>query len=406
MIKIIRRTVDAPPSTRMTGDHKMTTDARSSAPERDRYDRTTLSGAARSFALRVCGPSGSRRRAGVVVWTGALAAFVVLATAATVGASWWREHTYRAAWPALQTAVDHWNAAVATLSPDHSSWAMRAEELGVPGTDLDPAAALTQIATASLGFSLLLAVALLLASRRQRVLAFATAVSTGVSVVVTAGILGRFAPMLPVPLVDTDSQLDPSAYPAALRASRAELIAATVVTDTPAWWSALLGAAVAVVAVLAVVMMLRRCPGVPSLADRPAPIWPGLLVGTLALLPLIAADSEPFGQVRPSLLLLVTCTVAVVSAAAAAAERAGIAVVLSLGALLAHLMLYVAFNRDGGAPGGWGVGTGGPQVNATTTTVVLLVLAPLAGWALASAWAALVRAERHLPVRGTSPTPV
>jgi hypothetical protein len=339
-----------------------------------------------------------------MVWLASLAAYLVLAAAVIFGASWWREHTYTAAWPAVQSAVNHWNAVVATLSPPAHGWAMRADDLGAPGSDLDLAAALTQLVTASVGFALLLGLALLLASRRNRMLAFSTALTAGISVFLTAGLLAWFAPMLPVQLRLMDLQSNLGAYPAALRGPRAELIDATIVTDTPAWWAGLLGAAVAMIAALAVVVMLRRCPVVLPLPDRPAPIWPGLLVGVLALVPLIAADSELFGTKRPSVLVIVTCAVAVASAAAAAAERASIAIAMTCGVLLAHLMVYVAFNRDGGAPGGWGVGTGGPQVTATTTTVVVLALAPLAGWALASAWAALVRAQHHVPVRGPDPT--
>jgi hypothetical protein len=338
-----------------------------------------------------------------VVWVAALATFAVLATAVTFGASWWREHTYAAAWPGLQSAVNHWNAVVATLSPPATGWAMRADDVGVPGSDLDLAAALTQVVTTSVGFALLLGVALLLASRRHRLLAFSTALTAGISVFLATGVLAWFAPMLPVPLRLTATQTNGDAYPAALRGPEAELIDATIVTDTPAWWAGLLGVAVAMIAMVAVVVMLRRCPVVAPLADRPAPVWPGLLVGALALVPLIAADDELFGSERPSVLVLVTCAVAVVSAAAAAAERAGIAVAVSVGVLVAHLMVYVAFNRDGGAPGGWGVGTGGHQVTATTTTVVVLALAPLAGWAFATAWAALVRAQR-VPVMGPAPT--
>ena len=382
----------------------MSTDTRSSAPAPDRYDRNTLAGAARSFALCVCGPLGSRRRTGVQVWVVALAAFLVLAAAVTLGASWWREHTYAAAWPGVKSAVDHWNAAVATLSPPANGWAMRADELGPPSRDLDLGAALTQVVTASFGFALLLGVALLLASRRNRLLAFSTALSSGFSVFLTAGVLAWCAPMIPVQLRLMDLQSNLGAYPAALRGPRSELIDATIVTDTPAWWAGLVGTAVAMIAMLAVLVMLRRSPVVLALPDRPAPLWPGLLVGALALMPLIAADSELFGTKRPSVLVIVTCAVAVASAAAAAAERASIAIAVTCGVVLAHLMIYVAFNRDGGAPGGWGVGTGGPQVTATATTVVVLALAPLAGWALASAWASLVRAQHQVAVRGPDPT--
>lgn len=332
----------------------------------------------------------------VVLGTATLV-FLVLQTAVTLGAAWWRYQAEVAAWPGLQAAVDTWTKVASTLrSANGVDWTGEGSGYGPPAPDLDLAAAAAQVVAGTAAFAVVLSVALLLASRRQRALAVLAAITAGASVASLGGVLAWTAPMVPVA-----ANLDPASlrlddYPAALVAPRIAMMRALGATDTPAWWAWTLGVAVALIALVAVAIAVRGCAPVETIPGRPRPGWPGLLVaaGGLLVALVFVVDGDPSTRLTPAL-LGVTVLLVLTVAAAAASERAAIAWYLALGLLGVHALLYVAFNRDGGAPGGWGVGSGGPQAHATTMTFVLLVAAPLAGWALASAWVLLGRLQRH-----------
>ena len=319
-------------------------------------------------------------------WAVAVGVVALVDAAATIGASFWRYADARAAWPATQAAVADWQRAVDAM-PDKGSVGLVGWDFPPPTLDLDLSAATVQIAAATTAFAVLLAAAMLLAMRGRRVLAVVAALAPAVSVAVMGGPLARLAPMIPVHGLPAPPAEMTSAWPAALRPSMLEIDLAVTEVDTPVWWNAALAVVVGVIAVAAVAHILRRGPLVESAPLRGRPDFVGALVGSAAGL---AVLSEPrdYGSVALTF-VAGTCVVAFALAAAGAVAHLGSALALSLGMLATHGLVLLAFDRGSGAPGGWGVGSGGAQVSATTASAVVLVAAPLAGSALAVAWAAL-----------------
>jgi hypothetical protein len=208
------------------------------------------------------------------------------------------------------------------------------------------------------------------------------------------GVLARVAPMIPVPGNTPLDQLNLDQWPAALRDDRIALDRAMATTDTSLWWNALLAALVAVIAVIGVRRVLRESTDAVPANGRPAPWRVGAAVGVLAVATSISLVGDGSIEVN---LAVVTGVTAFLLAAAAACSSAFVVTVMTLGVLATHWALAAAFDRSGGAPGGWGIGTSGAQSSATLGTTVALLLVPLVGWGSAEVWSRVAShaAARH-----------
>lgn len=320
----------------------------------------------------------------VAVWSVAVVVLAVLHTVITLAASYWRYAADAAAHDGAVAAVDRFNA-LARQAGDE--WGFQPP--GPPALDLDTGAALGQVIAATASFGVLLAVALVLLAHGRTVSAYVAAATTGASVATMAGLLARTSPMIPTHASADPGRLNLDQYPLALRQARIDLDAALVTQDTATWWNYAVAALVALVALAAVEVCRRH--GLVYPATASAPVLVDVLVvvvvlgGTALLLGSLAPDAS--WSETDDRLYVVTLVVAVLAARAAASSRIGTAVGLSVGFALAHGLLYAAFDRDGGAPGGWGVSTGGPQVYASTATAVVLVVTPVLGWIAGAVWA-------------------
>jgi hypothetical protein len=355
----------------------------------------------------ITGAIRSLLRRPAVIGSLAVLAFAVLHSAITVGASYWRYWGAQQAYAPTQAALAAWRVAAAGLTGRDAEWAGLWSPIGPPTLDLDGWAALEQVAAATTAFAALLGVALVLAVHGRRRLAVVAALTTGASVAAMAGVLARVSPMVPV-AGDTDPRyLNLDEYPEALRGPRVLLAAAMAAQDTSTWWNWSIAFLTAALALGAVVVVLRRSPPTPIPAGRPQPATSGAVVlGAAALVTLLGGSAvlalaQSLGaedvDLAVSVPFLVITALTIFSAAAAAStSRAFVAILLSLGFLVVHSLLHAAFDRGGGAPGGWGVGTGGLQVYATWGSAAALIAAPVLGWAVASTSAVLrSRARRR-----------
>ena len=193
--------------------------------------------------------------------------------------------------------------------------------------------------------------------------------------------------MIPVHSLPGPPQEVGAAWPEAVHGVFLEVLLAMAKSGTPVWWNAAIAVAVAAIAVAAVVLVLRRAPVLGVTPNRArADIVGGLVAWGAAIV--VSNEPRDLGVVETSF-LVATFVVALALGAAGAVSRARTALVLSVGVLAVDALVHAAFDRDGGAPGGWGVASGGAQVSATTGSAIAIAAAPLAGWAVAAAWAAL-----------------
>jgi hypothetical protein len=338
-----------------------------------------------------------------VVTIAALAtgAFAALTTAVTVGASYARFHADADAAPGIAVALRHYREVVAAQPSRLQvySWA----DIGPARLDLDLGAAAVQVAAATTAFGVLLGIACLLAVRGQGRFALLAAALPALSVATMGGPLARMTPMISVRIAEPDVAT-PGGWPPALQPGIRTLLAAIPVTDTPIWWNALVSLATGVIALAAVALVRRsgvRRSGVPG---RPHPALVGAVLVLGSALVALAVQSTPDDvDGRPGAapaFVLMTGLIVLVTAVAAATSRAFPAVVMALGMLAVHYALFVAWNRDSGAPGGWGVGTGGAQQSATWVSAAILIGAPLVAWGLAS----LMAVERRWSARRATPS--
>lgn len=343
----------------------------------------------------VHGAVRSLLRRPVIVWAVAVGAFAALHAIVLVGASYWRYLGAQRAWPQTQAVLAQWDVDAARVTAK-GLWGSEWTDLPAPALDLDGGAVITQVLASSASFAVLLGAVLVLAVHVHRRLAWFGAVVPAVSVAAMGGLLARIAPMIPVPGSTPVEMLNLDMWPPELRQDRIDLDRAMAATDTPVWWNALLAVVVATVALLAVRRVLRLTgPQVNEAASgRPAPWRVGLAVGALAVAASVALVGD--GSIAVNL-AVVTGLSAFVLAAAAACTSAFVVTVLTLGVGTAHWALAAAFDRSGGAQGGWGIGTSGAQSSWTLGSTVALLLAPLAGWAVAEVWARASHRAAHGP---------
>lgn len=352
---------------------------------------TETSGTTKPVAALLAPWRGEERR-GLRIWAAAAAAFAVLHTLILVGAAVARTaqiERMQDAYAAALAAVDR----LYGVTTDPILWV----------EPFDAGAVLTQTMASTAAFATLLGVALLLVARRHRLGAGAAVAAIALSTFFGLGVLAETVPFIPVPQQLTDfgprAGLDP-AFAAAYRV----LDESTPWQDTPWWWRLALALAFASIAAAAVVRLLRRTEPVPDLPGRVGPAIPSALTASvlgLAVLQVETLSYVPAGRTMG--LALAVGLMAVVACAAAATCRLGTAFAISAGFALTHALLWLAFNRPGGAPGGWGVGSGGPEIYATATTAAALLLAPLLGWGVAVLWSQL--RARGLRSRTAAPAP-
>jgi hypothetical protein len=338
------------------------------------------------------GIAGSRRSLAhrpVTVWAATVAVFAALHAAVLVGASYWRYGDAQRAWPQTRAVLAQWDVHAASVTDIPGRWGGEWTDIPAPALDLDSGAVITQVLASTAAFALLLGAAMVLAVHGHRALARFGALIPAVSVAAMGGILARIAPMVPVPGSTPIDQLNLDMWPAALRDDRIALDRAMATTDTPIWWNALLAVLVAVVALVGVRQVLRVGRETAATVGRPAPWRVGATIGVLSVAMSVALAGD--GSV-PVNLAVVTGLTAFLLAAAAACTSAFVVTVMTLGVVATHWALLSAFDRAGGAPGGWSIGTSGAQSSWTLGTAVALLLAPVAGWATAELWS---RAVRH-----------
>ncbi len=346
----------------------------------------------------------------VAVWCVAVGVFAVLSTAVVVGASYWRYLSDAAAHDATAAGIDRFNAAAA------GSEFGTLPQLGPAGLDLDPGAALGQVLAATVAFAVLLAVALVLAAHARKVSAYVAALVPAVSIGLMAGPLAWTAPMIPVPGLAAGSGT-PDGFTPAMREAWTALEAVQVQQDTASWWTWAIAAATGLLA-LASVHLARRG-GVYDAHGVARTPWMldvavvAVVVGAVALLLGSLGEQETFeyDATREARLLAVTVVIAVLSVRAAAASRIGTAMALSVGFAVAHLLLLAAYTRElsdgfaehSGAQGGWGVGSGGPQVYASLASASILVVTPVIGWIAGAVWAHHVARREERAMAGALP---
>ena len=331
------------------------------------------------------------RRLPVVVWAAAVLAFLLLDSAVVAGAAAWR--TAR-----LQELRPAYEAVHAQMAPVYEVLGFHSYPLEDWDYSWDTWAMTLQVLAATAAFALLVGAAVMLASRRYVVLSGLAALLPAVSVAFGTGVLAFGAPSIPAPSSPAEFSSSWEGYPVGMQQAMAAEQATYPWTDVPQWWSLLVGALVAALALATVAVVLRRTEAVPRIAGRPLPFWPSIVALVLGAgaVTLVGVDVwAPDGRL-PAFSVMTAATACVLSAAAAASRWWG-AVALSVGSLAVHGVLYTALNREGGAPGSWGLDELG--LYASTVSVVVLAVAPLAGWLMAAAWGALHRRAslRHAP---------
>ena len=347
----------------------------------------------------------------VAVWCVAVSVFAALSTAVVVGASYWRYLGDAAAHDATSAALDRFNAAAA------GSEFGTMPQVGPAGLDLDPGAALGQVLAATVAFAVLLAVALVLAAHARTASAYVAALVPAVTIGLMAGPLAWTAPMIPVPGLASGSGVPDVGFTPAMRDAWTALQAVQVQQDTASWWTWAIAAASGMLA-LASVHLARRG-GVYDAHGVARTPWVldvavvAVVVGAVALLLGSLGEQETFDYdaLREARLLAVTVVIAVLSARAAAASRIGTAVALSVSFAVAHLLLLAAYTRElsdgfaehSGAQGGWGVGSGGPQVYASMASAAILVVTPVIGWIAGAVGAHHVARREERAMAGALP---
>jgi hypothetical protein len=347
-------------------------------------DRNSVRGAVRHL-----------RRLPVAVWALAVLGFLVLDVAVVVGAAAWRTSQ-------LQDLRPVYEAVHAHMAPVYEVLGFGSYPAEPWDYSWDTWAMTLQVLAATSAFALLLGAAVVLAARRYVVLAVIGALLPAVSVAIGSGLLAAAAPMIPAPSVPSDVVPSWDGYPLGMQQAMAAESAAYPWTDVPQWWSVLLGAVVGLIALGAVAVVLRRTDALPRISGRPLPFWPSIcaLVLSAGAVTLVGVDVwTPDGRLPA--FAVVTAATACVLAAAGASSRWWASAALSVGTLAVHGLLYTAFNREGGVPGSWGLDDLG--LYASTVSVVVLAVAPVAGWLLASAWAGLHRRTAHEVPRGLVP---
>jgi hypothetical protein len=324
------------------------------------------------------------RPVGVLPWAAGVAAFAVLDVALMVGTSYWRLSRAQALWPAIQDTQTRWDLAVARLADPHHLFRSLGWDLPAPRLDLDLAAALAQAAAQTAVFAVLLAASVVLAAHRQRVLALLSVLAPAVSVTAMTGVLASYAP----PLLATGAEEPLSVYsswPASLQPIVARLYSEVGTAVLPVWWRVALGSAVGLIGAAVVLRVLLRSRRLVVPDGRPSPLLVGLVVGVTAATG-VAMEPVSGEYVHPS---VVVCTFAVAVVLGAAASLLGGVSAL----LLATAALGAQLAADGAPTGMWAWTPGwyeGPMAEQPTAwPAVALVSAPLLGWILAVAWAAL-----------------
>ena len=331
------------------------------------------------------------RPVGFLAWTLGVAAFALLDLAVTVGASYSRLSTAQAHWPAVRDALTDWDLAVATLTDRREQFASFTWGITAPALDLDVGAALGQVAAQTVMFAVLLSASVVIAVHGRRTLALASVLAPAVSVAALSGVLALVTPPLlatapSLPLSDFDS------WPATLQPVVARLDEAITTSVLPVWWRVVLAALVASIALVVVLVVLHRSARLEAPEHRPSPVLPGLAVAVLLT---SAVTMEPTdGWPIADGIVLTTFLVVLVLAAAGSLLRGFSAVLLTAGVLLAQLAAGRAPDGSWAWSAGWNEGPFADR--PTAWSAVALVAAPVLGWLVAVAWAAL-------PIHDTQP---
>lgn len=315
------------------------------------------------------------------IWAVATAALVLLDLAVNVAAGLWRQAYEAAALPAYATAQRALDVAVYARSPSYQP----ADPIP-PVEGFDLGAALMQTATHGVVGGCLLGLVVLLAAYGQRVLAAVGVLVTTASVGLMAGPLGTLVvaiPSSPPDGVRTSAGQDDAIALLSQRAFDAYPFALQ-----PTWWAWTCAAVVGAIALVAMLAVERGPDGAPARVGGAVTAYALPLTLVVAAAVYATTEIDPGHDSTDLAHQLMWWTTAVVAGLCVAAGSVGTwrpTLALTLGWGAAYWMLLLAYGYDGGTPRGWGhdSGWGDFPVYASAAGSVLVLAAPLVGFAAA-----------------------